>query len=232
MASRETFVRRSSGDQAALYIRQLIFDGRLRPGDRIPQDDIADALGMSRIPVREALIGLDREGWVRIVMHRGVFVATLDETTVRDHYELMALAYEFAVSHAVAHWGDDDDGALAALAADFARVDDAAERQRVAIAFHATIVAAARSPRLRSLLRAMPRLVPGDFFDVIPRAVKVQSEQLDQIAAAMRDRDPAAAGRYYVEMLAHHAGLVVEVFRSRGLFEPASNRDNQEDGDR
>jgi DNA-binding GntR family transcriptional regulator len=232
MASPEPFVRRSSGDQAALYIRQLIFDGQLRPGDRVPQDEIADALRMSRIPVREALIGLDREGWVRIVMHRGVFVATFDETTVRDHYELMGLAYEFAVSHAVAHWGGDDDRALAALAADFARADDPAERQRVAVAFHATIVAAARSPRLRTLLRGMPRLVPGDFFAAVPHAVEVQSEQLNRIAAAMRDRDTATAGRCYVEMLAQHAGLVVEVFRSRGLFEPASNHETQEDDGR
>jgi len=52
----------SSGDQAALYIRRLMFDGDLRPGTRVPQDEIAQALGVSRIPVREALIALEREG--------------------------------------------------------------------------------------------------------------------------------------------------------------------------
>ncbi|HET6663353.1 MAG TPA: GntR family transcriptional regulator, partial [Acidimicrobiales bacterium] len=53
-------VRMSSGDQAALYIRRLMFDGDLRPGTRVPQDEIAQALGVSRIPVREALIALER----------------------------------------------------------------------------------------------------------------------------------------------------------------------------
>jgi DNA-binding GntR family transcriptional regulator len=226
MASASAFVRRSSGEQAALYIRQLIFDGELRPGDRIPQDHIADALGMSRIPVREALIGLDREGWVRIVMHRGVFVDTLDETTVRDHYDLMALAYVFAVGRAVAHWDDECDRTLAARAADFAAATDAAERQRQAFAFHATVVAAARSPRLRSLLRAMPRLVPGDFFGVVPRALEYQSDRLDEITAALRDRDTDTATRAYADLFARNADLVVEAFRSRGLFDPSPHDDS------
>jgi DNA-binding GntR family transcriptional regulator len=226
MGSASAFVRRSSGEQAALYIRQLIFGGELRPGDRIPQDHIADALGMSRIPVREALIGLDREGWVRIVMHRGVFVATLDETTVRDHYELLALAYVFAVGRAVAHWDGDCDRTLVARAADFAAATDAAEQQRHAFAFHATVVSAARSPRLRSLLRAMPRLVPGDFFAVVPQALEYQSDRLDEITAALRDRDTDRAARSYADLFGRNADLVVEAFRSRGLFDPSPHPDS------
>ena len=57
----DEFERRSSGDQAALYIRRLIFDGQLRPGGRVPQDEVAKSLGISRIPVREALIALEAE---------------------------------------------------------------------------------------------------------------------------------------------------------------------------
>jgi DNA-binding GntR family transcriptional regulator len=211
-------VRKSSGEQAAVYIRRLIFDGELRPGDRVPQDRIAAALGMSRIPVREALIGLDREGWVRIEMHRGVFVARLDESTIHDHYDLLALAYVFGVRRAAAHWDDESDRALAALAAEFGRVTDAAERSRVSVAFHAVVVGAARSPRLRSLLRAMPPLVPGDFFDVVPEALAHQGGRLKEIAAALHSRDADRAARGYQAMLDTNAQLVVEAFRSRGLF--------------
>jgi DNA-binding GntR family transcriptional regulator len=94
-------VRRSSGDHAAVYIRRLIFEGRLRPGERIPQEQIAQALGVSRIPVREALIALEREGWVTIEMHRGAFVNALDEQAARDTYELFGLVYGFAVRRAI-----------------------------------------------------------------------------------------------------------------------------------
>src|SRR3954470_19651214 len=98
--------RRSSGDEAALLIRRMIFDGELRPGERVPQDDVAAMLGISRIPVREALIALEREGWVTIEMHRGAFVNALDEQEVRDHYELFGLVYSFAARRARARGGD------------------------------------------------------------------------------------------------------------------------------
>ncbi len=81
--------RLTSGEQAALYIRRLVFDGDLKPGDRVPQDSVAAALGMSRIPVREALIALEREGWVTIETHRGAFVNGFDRQAVRDHYALL-----------------------------------------------------------------------------------------------------------------------------------------------
>jgi len=87
VSTTEPLARRSSGDHAATYIKRLIFDQHLRPGDRVPQDDVAQALGISRIPVREALIALEREGWITIEMHRGAFVNDLDEQAVRDHYD-------------------------------------------------------------------------------------------------------------------------------------------------
>src|SRR6266487_3398227 len=102
--------RRSSGDDAAMLIRRMIFDGELRPGERVPQDDVAATLGISRIPVREALIALEREGWVTIEMHRGAFVNEFDEQAVRDHYTLFGLVYGFAARRALER---DGSGALA-----------------------------------------------------------------------------------------------------------------------
>ena len=94
MASASAFVRRSSGEQAALYIRQLIFDGELRPGDRIPQDHIADALGMSRIPVREALIKLSEAGLVRVLPQRGTQVVKISRAAVEDARFIRQAAFQ------------------------------------------------------------------------------------------------------------------------------------------
>ena len=96
-----TVRRRSSGNQAAEYIRRLIFEGELKPGQRVPQDDIAEALSLSRIPVREGLIALEREGWVTIELNRGAFVNALDTDAIRDTYELFGLIYGFACRCAV-----------------------------------------------------------------------------------------------------------------------------------
>ena len=92
--------RRSSGDLVAVHIRSLIFNGELRQGDRLRQDEIAQRLGVSRIPVREAIIALDREGWVAITPHRGAFVHGLDEDALHDHYEVQGLVYGLAARRA------------------------------------------------------------------------------------------------------------------------------------
>ena len=94
-------VRTPSGQYIASHIRRLIFEGELRAGMRVPQDAIASDLGVSRIPVREALIVLEREGWVTNEMHRGAFISALDEQAVHDHYELYGLIYGFAADRAL-----------------------------------------------------------------------------------------------------------------------------------
>src|SRR3954452_1291638 len=143
--------RRSSGDEAALLIRRMIFDGELRPGERVPQDDVAAMLGISRIPVREALIALEREGWVTIEMHRGAFVNALDARSVRDHYELFGLVYGFAAQLAIARSGPELIGSLTELLSACDATEDPVEFGRHASAFQATVVDAAQSPKVKVL---------------------------------------------------------------------------------
>jgi DNA-binding GntR family transcriptional regulator len=216
---RVTLVRRSSGDEAARAIRGWIFHGELRPGERVPQDRVAEELGISRIPVREALIALDREGWVTIELHRGAFVNALDERAVRDHYELLGVVYGFAVRQAALHRDDASDEALVAIEEQLRRATTAGALYPLAVSFHAAIVAAARSPRIRALLRAMPPLVPGDFFEMVGDALDRQREALLAIGAAIRAGDRDAASQRYVDMTGRNTQLVVDVFRTRGLFE-------------
>jgi DNA-binding GntR family transcriptional regulator len=212
-------VRRSSGEDAALHIRRLIFDGTLRPGDRVPQDEIAQTLGLSRIPIREALIALEREGWVTIELHRGAFVNALDEPAVRDHYDLFALIYGFAVRRATTRDQTGLSARLHELAGRVASGDDPAELQRLVLAFHATIVDTAASPRVAVLLRAMSGLVPGNFFALVPGAADVERAGLAAIAQAVDAADGDRASEEYAQMMRRQGELVVELFQRRGLFD-------------
>jgi DNA-binding GntR family transcriptional regulator len=216
---RARLVRRSSGDEAARTIRGWIFHGELRPGERVPQDRVAEELGISRIPVREALIALDREGWVTLELHRGAFVNALDERAVRDHYELLGVVYGFATRQATLYRDHDSDEALVAIEEQLRRATTAGALYPLAVSFHAAIVAAARSPRIRALLRAMPPLVPGDFFELVGDALDRQREALLAIGSAIRAGDRDAASQRYVDMTWRNTQLVVEMFRTRGLFE-------------
>jgi DNA-binding GntR family transcriptional regulator len=210
--------RISSGEAAALYLRRLIFEGRIRPGERVPQDEIARALNISRIPIREALVALEQQGWVTVEKNRGAFVAVLDERAVRDHYDLFGLVYGFAARKALersdARLGD----RLAQLARAFAQSATPEVTNRGAIAFHAAVVDAAASPRINVILRSMSGLVPGNFYELVPKAAVLQRPGFTAIARAVRRNDDASAADEYSKMMRRVASEVVVLFRSRGLF--------------
>jgi DNA-binding GntR family transcriptional regulator len=214
-----SLVRTSSGEQAALYVRRLIFDGHLTPGSRVPQDEIARTLGISRIPLREALIALEREGWVTLEMHRGAFVNALDERAVRDHYELFGLIYGFTVKKAMARSGDDYVERLAAVEREIQAETDPATLSALLRRFHTTMTAGAHSVRVNALLRSMSSIVPGDFFEQIPGAIDVERAAIAEIVRAVRRGDADRAARNYEQMMSKLAESVASVLRDRGLFE-------------
>jgi DNA-binding GntR family transcriptional regulator len=214
-------IRQSSGEQAAIHIRRLIFDGELRPGDRVPQDEIAHTLGISRIPVREALIALEREGWVTIEMHRGAFISAIDAQAVRDHYELYGLVYGFAARRALARRDPDLVDHLGAIERRLVDTDEPQEMGRLSVEFQAAVVDAAHSPRIKVVLRAMSALVPGDFFAEVPGAMDVQRRGLPAVLRAMRRGDGDRAADEYLRLMRRMGDKVVQLFKERNLFDPS-----------
>ena len=75
-------------DVAATEIRRLILDGTLKQGERLVEDRLAEQLGVSRNPVREALRVLEAEGFVDTTARRGCFVATLSPAHAADLFEV------------------------------------------------------------------------------------------------------------------------------------------------
>ena len=213
--------RRSSGHQAAEYIRELIFDGNLRPGERVPQDSVAEALSLSRIPVREGLIALEREGWVTIEMNRGAFVNALDADAVRDAYELFGLLYGFAVRRAVARSDQTLLEKLSEIEADMRSTDDPERFWTLTLAFSSTVVEASRSPRIKVMLRSSGGLVGGDFFEKIPGSIEIERRGTTAIVRALRKGDIDRAVDSYAKTMRRQGEQVVKTFKARGLFDAA-----------
>jgi DNA-binding GntR family transcriptional regulator len=211
-------ILRGSGEQAAIHIRQLIFNGELRPGTRLPQDQIAKTLGISRIPVREAIVALEREGWLTTKFHHGAFVNTFDEDTIRDHYDLFGLVYGLATRRAMRRQDPELVPGLAKISRLVADTDDPTEVERLAISFHSSIVDAAQSPRIRLVLRAMSALVPGPFFVLVPEAIAPERKGLAAIVRAMKKGDEDRAAKEYARTLSQQGEFVVELFRQRHLL--------------
>jgi len=201
----------------------MIFDGDLRPGERVPQDDVAAMLGISRIPVREALIALEREGWVTIEMHRGAFVNALDARSVRDNYELFGLVYGFAAQRAIARSGPELLERLTELKRAADATSDPVEFGAYASAFQATVVDAAQSPKVKVVLRAMSAMVPGDFFALVPEAATVWRRGFASVLKAFQRGDADAVAGEFQRTMRRIGEKVVAVFQERGLFEPAGS---------
>lgn len=93
MAVRRTTLR--SETQAA--VRARIVDGRLGPGSNVVERHLSETLGVSRTPLREALLGLEAEGLLRAEPQRGFFVAELNLEEARELYPLIATLEALAV---------------------------------------------------------------------------------------------------------------------------------------
>lgn len=76
---------------AAEHLRLHIINGDYPAGSALRQDALAEELGISRIPLREALMQLEAEGLVRIVPHKGAIVAELSSEEVEELFDLRAL---------------------------------------------------------------------------------------------------------------------------------------------
>jgi DNA-binding GntR family transcriptional regulator len=214
----EAVFQRSSGEHAAIYIRRLIFDGVLRQGDRVPQDAIAERLGLSRVPVREALLSLEREGWITIRPHRGAFISALDEHVVRDHYELYGHVFGFAAARAAARQTPETLAVLTDLQKQVAAAEDPSSAWRLNQAFHRAIVDMARSPRLHAVLNALAGIVPGNFFELVPGSIDVERQGTGAILRAIKKGDGDKAAAEYAKMMRKQGDLVVALFTSRGML--------------
>jgi DNA-binding GntR family transcriptional regulator len=210
--------RQSSAHRADTYLRRLILLGKLHPGERIAQDDVASALGTSRIPVREALITLESEGWVTIEPHRGSFVNAFHQQTIRDHYDLFGTIYGFAAERAILRgqpgWTDQ----LTRLRNAFNNTDDPSRAFDISVAFSATIVTASQAIRIKAILRSMSRLIPGNFYEFVPGSIDIEKRGLSAVLKAIVRRDVPGTREQYARLMHNQGDLVVRVLADRGLF--------------
>lgn len=75
---------RRLSDRIADHLRSQIASGKFNPGDHLNEVHLTKSLGVSRSPVREAILQLERDGFVDIAPHRGAFVRRVDASVLRE----------------------------------------------------------------------------------------------------------------------------------------------------
>ena len=84
---------------AESFLRSAIMRGLYRPGERLQQDEVARALGISRIPVRSGLRQLEEEGLITMSPHRGAIVTRHDPEQIAEIYELRVVLECYLLEH-------------------------------------------------------------------------------------------------------------------------------------
>lgn len=138
--------RRGLAAEVADNIRAAIFAGTYAPGAPLKEVELSAALEVSRGPVREALLLLEREGLVQSVWHRGTFVTTLSADDIAELHSLRGALEELAVTELVG--ADADLSAVDDAVEDMRRARTEHEMLRADIAFHDAVYAATGHSRL------------------------------------------------------------------------------------
>jgi DNA-binding GntR family transcriptional regulator len=149
-------IHRRVADEVFDRLHERIVTGDLAPGDRVDSGEIADSLGVSRTPVREAILRLDAQGLVERQPYRGVVVTAVDEAAAEEVAALRIHLETLAVRAAVPRLQASDLARLRDLHHELETVIAGPDAQRgfaeLNREFHLTLCRAAGTPTLIRLL--------------------------------------------------------------------------------
>ena len=151
-------------DQVVSHILDLVLTGKLHSGDRVDRNEIAHGLGVSRVPIQEALVQLEHDGIVSTRYHRGAFVERFDEATVLEHHELDGLLNGIASARAAANPTPRILGQLDALMRTLRTSMESRTFSDIASEYRRTVNDEYAGPRLHATIRASQNLIPRMFW--------------------------------------------------------------------
>jgi DNA-binding GntR family transcriptional regulator len=215
--------RQQLPEEVAAYVRELIISGTVRPGDFLRLEPIAEAVGVSNTPVREGLLALRSEGFVRLVPRRGFVVAPFSRQDVRDIFwaqaqlggELAARAAKKSTPELIAE--------LESILQAYEKAsvnDDAAGMAQLGHAFHRETNLAADSPRLALLMGSVVNQLPTRFYAAIEGRLHETHEQHPPLLEALRARNARTARSLMEQHILGGADRLIETLEQRGLWDP------------
>ncbi|MDE1156517.1 MAG: GntR family transcriptional regulator [Acidobacteriaceae bacterium] len=197
----------SLADNIANLVANSIATRRLTPGERIVETTLAEKLGVSRVPIREALKVLHAQGILTGGGHRGYHVATFDAETTQQILEVRLMLESFLLRDALNNWrsGVEDPRQLDVAISEMERAAKAEDLPASLLAdleFHRTIRNAARNP------------IAGTLWDTIARHVMIVFN-----FERYRDKNLMAIPRQHEQF----RDLILEQIKTPGPDEVISN---------
>ncbi len=188
-------------------IRQAIIDGTFKPGERLMEIQLADEMGVSRTPVREAIRRLELEGFVVMIPRRGTYVADISIKDITEIYEVRISLDVLAAGLAAERITDEELETMNGYLLEISRYVPSLDIEKIVAldsAFHDVLYKASRNERLCSIIgnlreqltgiRARSMSYPGRLVETMNE----HRELLDSIASRDIERAQRAA-RVHIE---------------------------------
>lgn len=186
-------------------LRQAILRGELEPGERLMEIALAQKLGVSRTPIREAIRKLELEGLVVMVPRKGAEVADITEKDLRDVLEVRTALEALSIELAIKNMTEEDFEALRMANEDFRALSDGNELIKLAeadVAFHEIIYIATNNNRLIQIINNLREQMYRYRLEYIkdasarPRLIEEHQEIIDAMLAKDVERAKKAITRH------------------------------------
>lgn len=195
-------------------LKELIISGQVLPGERLVEADMAERLGTSRVPVREALLELARDGWVELRARHG---ARVHSPTAREAEELFQVRSVLEAETARLAAEAIDDTGIATLreicirGMSFVDADDHTAAARANAEFHRAVAEHSGNQVLARIFANIEDRFRWYFTRIAPARGMSSWVEHERIVAALADHDPVRAE---AEMR-DHAAHTREIYRSK-----------------
>jgi DNA-binding GntR family transcriptional regulator len=202
-------------DKVVTELRRRIIDGVYAPGDRLTEDRLADAFGVSRNPVREAIRVLEAEGFLESQPRRGAVVARLSVSDIEDLFDVRLALEPLAAGLVARRAGAAASRALdtllatAATASDEHRIDELAELNT---RFHAAICELSGNTLLRTIMEALHGRLQWVYRQSVQtRAPHSWAEHADLVAAIRAADEKRATDAARAHVLAARTSALTHI---------------------
>ena len=209
-------------DLVVSHVVNLVLTGKLRSGDRVDRNEIANDLGLSRVPIQEAVVQLEHDGILSTQYHRGAYVERFDESVVREHHELYGLLSGLASARAAADPVPRALDQLAVLMEAMRTSKDSRTFQETAWQFRNLINDEYAGPRLQAAIRASQTFIPRGFWLSYLNNHAEMLPFFEAETAAIQRRDPDGARAACAERAEAMGRIMLSELVRRGVFRPAN----------
>jgi DNA-binding GntR family transcriptional regulator len=213
----------AASQRVTAYLRNAILSDAIQPGERIRQEDVAEALGASRLPVREALRTLEAEGLIEHEPNKGARVPLLGARDVDLLYQMRERLEPLALAESMLQMTDEHLDHLVSMQAEISRCADVATFMALDREFHLLMYAHCDMETLSTTVLRLwnsTQHYRRVFMNTVGSGQRwIINAEHDLLLDALRRRDPVDAGRCLV---GHVRRTRVELSRHAEVFEPAA----------